>query len=95
MGFYWDYPDTCHCAILLFIAWAFSFLRKACSSVLYIKLAGLNTQVKSSNMCLEMDEVLAGRGGDLVCWDKMVEAINAVCQLTVIDRSGTTGIVER
>lgn len=46
-------------------------------------------------MCLEKDEVLAGCGGGFVCWHKMVEAINAVCQLTVIDRSRTTGTVER
>jgi hypothetical protein len=43
----------------------------------------------------EKGEILAGRGGNVVCWHKMVEAINAVCQLTIIDGSGTTGTNER
>ena len=37
------------------------------------------------------DEISAGRGGDVVSWHKMVEAINAVCQLTVVEGPGTTG----
>ena len=46
-------------------------------------------------MCSEKDEVIVGCGGDYVCWHKMVEAISAVCQLTVINRSATAGTVER
>lgn len=41
----------------------------------------------------EKDEILVGRGGHTVCWHKMVDAINAVCQLTVIDE--ITDTIER
>ena len=44
----------------------------------------------------EKDEIFAGRGGDVVCWHKMVEAINAVCQLTITsDDYGNTVAVQK
>ena len=46
-------------------------------------------------MSAEKDEILAGRGGDLMCWHKLVEATSAVCQLTIIDGSETTGNGQR
>ena len=45
--------------------------------------------VSVSDMCGERDEILAGCGGNVVCWHKMVEAISSVCQLTIIDERRT------
>lgn len=42
-------------------------------------------------MSAEKDEILAGRGGDLVCWSKLVGSINAVCKLTITDDSKCIG----
>ena len=41
------------------------------------------------------DEVCLGRGGDLVPWQKMVETVKAVCQLTLVSDSSEEASVHR
>ncbi|XP_028391276.1 uncharacterized protein LOC114516097 [Dendronephthya gigantea] len=45
-------------------------------------------------MSAEKDEILTGRGGDLVCWNKLVGSMNAVCKLTITDKSDSINIAK-
>jgi hypothetical protein len=43
-------------------------------------------------MSAEKEETLAGRGGDLVCWDKLVKAMSTVCQISVMNEPESTPV---